>query len=146
MSHVPDPSTGIVSDVDTPIVGEEPTAEEIEQAEWAEEAIRTAPALIRDSLRQLITLDTALLAGSAALLTRASLPKLAAAIGIIALLISLSLALWGSMPREGRLRPCAPNQIRRFRERNLKARMCALQWACGFFFASLIVFAAGLLL
>jgi hypothetical protein len=146
MSNAPETPTGIITRGMLPVRGEEPSLDETEQVEWAEDAIKNSPVLIRDSLRQLITLDTALLAGSAALLARATLPKGVAAIGMLGLFLSLAIALWSSMPREAQLCPYAPEQVRRFREGNLKARVRGLKWACGFFFASLIAFAAGLLL
>jgi hypothetical protein len=146
MSLVPDPPTGIVTDADVPLLGETPTAEEIEHVEWAEATIRNAPGILRDSLRQLITLDTALLAGSAAFLDKMPMPKSLKALAAICLLLSLFGALWGSLPREAQVCPNAPAAIKRVRAVNLAGRLWWLKWASFFLFIGLGLFMAGLLL
>jgi hypothetical protein len=144
-SPTADPRTGITTEADEAPEGEEPTPEEIEQVKWAEEAARNAPALLRDSLRQLITLGTALLAGSAAFLNQVPMPKWMKALGAACLLLSLFGALWGNFPRELLVCPYAPEEIRRARERSLANRLWWLKWAGTWLFAALLAFMAGLL-
>jgi len=145
MSTTHEHQTGVQADKDIPILGEQPTAEEIEQVTWAEEAIRAAPGLLRDNLRQLITLDTALLAGSAAFLDKMPMLKELKVLGVALLLISLFSALWGSLPREAQVCPYAPDEIRRARATNLNARLWSLRAAGTFLFLALVVFTIGVL-
>ncbi|HEY7427453.1 MAG TPA: hypothetical protein VH682_24680 [Gemmataceae bacterium] len=146
MSTTPEQQAGIMTAADAPILGEQPTADELEQVTWAEEAIRTAPVLLRDSLRQLITLDTALLAGSAAFLDKMPMPWGLKAMAAVCLLLSLFGALWGSLPREAQVCPYAPNAIKHVRESNLTARLWWLKWASAFLFFGLGLFVVGLFL
>jgi hypothetical protein len=130
------------------VVGNLPTPFEQEQIEWAERAIAGSTRAIQESLRHLVTLTTALLAGSAALLGRTSLPGLVLAGCAVLLTLSLSAALVGSWPVERTFDATSAVAIAEVRERLRvhKARYLKLSGAfllatacvlIGGFFASL---------
>jgi hypothetical protein len=121
------PNTGITAS--PALQGEPATADEIEQVQWAEEAARNAGRTLLEGLRQLITLNTALLAGSAAFLSQLAMPKAAKGIGAGLLLISLVCALWGSVPREIQVCPYMPSEIKRTRETVATRRLFWLKFA-----------------
>jgi hypothetical protein len=56
------------------VVGRAPTPEEKELVAWAAESARSSITRANDGLRQLVTLSTAILGGSAALLNSLKLP------------------------------------------------------------------------
>ncbi len=72
---------------------------EIELVTWAEETVRKESAVASDGLWQLVTLDTALLAGCAALIDKFGIPFALKLAGVALLLVSLAAALVGSLPR-----------------------------------------------
>jgi hypothetical protein len=113
------------------IVGREPTVEEQELIDWANEAIRKGPTLVNEGLRQLITLDTALLGGSAALMGQGFLPAPTAckALGVLFLLGSLWMALAGSLPRESLVNVNHIEALRTARGRTIKRKMHYLRWS-----------------
>jgi hypothetical protein len=82
------------------IPGREPTHEELELIAWGEEMARKGLATVHDGLKQMVTLTTALLAGSTAMLGTLPIPTVFKALGAVALLVSLASSLWGSFPRE----------------------------------------------
>jgi hypothetical protein len=126
--------------------GEEPSTQEIELVKWGEETIRGAETVLHDSLKQLITLNTALLAGSVAFLDRLPGSKGWKIAGAICLLLSLLLALWGNYPRELRLCPHVPSEIKMARDRITVDRASYLLRATTVLVAGLVSFMAGLIL
>jgi hypothetical protein len=124
------------------IVGGEPTSEEVELVTWAEEMVRKSLVSIHEGLRQMITLATALLAGSTAVLGGLPIPTLFKAAGALALLLCLAFSLWGTYPREATVDIRCPEEIKEARENGLKVKAWCL-WLASI---SLVVAFAALLL
>lgn len=74
------------------------TPEEAEAFEWARETRRSGITTVNESLKQILTLATALLGGSVALISPSAMPGWAKASGCAFLLLALVVALWGSLP------------------------------------------------
>lgn len=122
-----------MSDDHRPLIGTAPTGDDLDQTQWAQEAIRTGGAALQDSLRQLVTLTTALLAGSAAFFGQLSAPRPFKVFGVSLLLAALATAFVGTLPREVSVCPYLPDEIRAVRSkatarrlRLLKASGCCL--------------------
>jgi hypothetical protein len=82
-----------------------------EQVGWAQETIHNAPALLRENFKQLITINSALLGGSATLLQYLKLSPYFVGLGLLCLLVSLGVSLWGSFPCEASICPYMPDAI-----------------------------------
>jgi hypothetical protein len=128
------------------VLGREPTAEEEELVAWAEEAVRKGLHSVNEALGRMVTLLTALLAGSAALLVQVPMPKGCKGAAVALLLIALASALWGSLPREALLAVNCPDDVRAERERGaafkmrcLRVASVALVLAFGFAFLGLLL-------
>lgn len=141
----PSASDRILVASDAPLLGEAPTFEQLEQVQWAEETLRNAPALLREHLRQLVTLNTALLAGLAAFFDKLPMPHVMKVLAAVCLLLSLLAALWGALPREAQVCPFAPESIKRVRESNVSARLRCLKWASSLLFFGIVSFVVGIL-
>src|SRR6266545_7801565 len=85
---------------DNVVVGKEPTTAQKELIVWAETAARNELNIVQEGLRQMVTLATAVLAGSAALLGALPVPTVFKGLGILALLVSLAASLRGAVPYE----------------------------------------------
>lgn len=126
---------------ESPVFGQEPSAEELELVAWAEDARKKGLETIRESLRHLVTLTTALLAGSAVLFAQPVVPVAFKAAGAVCLMLSLAVALYGSLPREVGIDPRCPDDVREARDRGSRDRMRALQLSSlSLFVAFLVVF------
>jgi hypothetical protein len=127
------------------IVGGEPTREETELVAWAEEAVRKSLPTVQESLRQMVTLSTALLAGSAALLSNLPAPMACKGIASLLLLVALASALWGSFPREAIVDIRCPEEIKKVRVRGTIVRMRCLKIAGGCLVFALFLLIGGVL-
>ena len=127
------------------IVGRQPTAFEREQTEWAERAVAGSTAVIQEGLRHLVTLATALLAGSAALLGRTTLPGPVLTLCAVLLTGALAVSLWGSLPVEQTLDCTRPAQIAAARERLRVAKGRCLLGAAGLLMLTAVVLVGGFL-
>src|SRR5262249_47428735 len=124
------------------ILGQEPNHEETELVTWAEETMRKSLDTVRDGLRQLVTLSTALLAGSAAFLGQLPVHPFCKGLTACLLMLTLGCALWGSLPRVAAVDVHYPAAIKREREEGTAAKLRCLQCASGsllFAFVSLFV-------
>lgn len=122
------------------------TAEEQQLTLWAEDVVQKGLQTVNDSLGRMVGLTTALLAGSAAMLSSLALPSLAKGIGSLLLLIALGAALAGSFPREIRLPVNWPDGIRRQRERIVTFKVRCLQVASAALLLAFTVVLGSLLL
>jgi len=80
-----------------------PTPEETFYADWARESIRHNLDLANDILRQLITLNTALLGGSVLFLDEHLVPSPLRFLAILSFLVALILSFLGVLPYEGQV-------------------------------------------
>jgi len=126
------------------LVGGEPTADEIEEVEWARKTIRKGAGVVIKCHRQLVTLNSVLLAGLAAFLSQSAVPKYLSGTAALCLLMSLGCSLYGTLPREIQVCPYAPDEIRRAREIGTAGRLFWLKCAALAFFAGLMAIAFGL--
>lgn len=131
---------------DEVIYGEEPTAEQLELVAWGEETVRKGVSTAQDALKQMVTIATALLAGSTALLGQLPIPLLSKGIGSLFMLIALGLSLWGSIPREVEIDVQCPEEIKEARERGARFKMRCLRGSSGCLFLAFLVLVAGLLI
>jgi hypothetical protein len=126
------------------IVGRDPTPEELELVTWAEEVIRKEPVIAGEGLRLLVTLNTALLAGSAAIIDKLGIPSGFKVAGVIFLIISLGVALLGSLPQKVKVDPRRPRQIKLARERSTAWKVWMLRLASIGLFAAMLTLVFGL--
>ena len=101
-----------------------------------EEARKKGMQAVGESLRHLVTLTTALLAGSAVLFAQPVVPVAFKAAGASFLMLSLASALFGSLPREVVIDTRCPDDVRDAMGRGGRARVRALR------VSSLALFAA----
>ena len=128
-----------------PIIGREPTKEELELVAWAEEAVSKSLGTVQEGLRQMVTLTTALLAGSAALIDKLPLALGCKALSVLLLVLALASALWGALPQEATLDVRCPDEIKAVRDRGRRWKMNCLKFASGCLLAAFLVMLGGLL-
>jgi hypothetical protein len=129
-----------------PSAGEEPTLDDMEAVEWAREVGRKELQLLQDGLRQLVTLTTALLGGSAALLGQAALPRWCKTLGAVCLLLALASSLVGSLPYRTRFDPRNPDGVRAARLRGVRYKTWLLWTSATALFLALVWFVIGAVL
>lgn len=127
-----------------PIIGRPPTVEENELLDWAEEVVQKSLTTVQDNLRQMVTLNTALLAGSAALLAQMHVARVCVGLSAVLLIISLSVALFGMFPREATVRVNSPDDIKEKRDRGIRVKMNCLKGAGFFLVTAFCVLIVGL--
>jgi hypothetical protein len=110
-------------------VGGEPTAEQLELVAWAREAAGKSMGVAHDGLRHLVTLTTALLAGSAALLGQGQLESPCKGIAVVLLLFSLAVSLFGSLPVMAEFDINCPEEIAAAQKRGLAIKTDCLKIA-----------------
>lgn len=115
-----------VSDV---IVGMEPTADDVELVTWAHGAAKKSLEVTQESLRHMVTLTSALLAGSAALLSQGLKFDCSKGTGIFLLFSSLIISLYGSLPEMRKFNVHCPEEISSERERGLRRKTGCLKVA-----------------
>lgn len=108
------------------------TQEEVDTVDWARRVVRDSDLVAQDGLRQLVTLTTALLAGSAAMLDRSLLPNGVKAACVFCLLGALASALFGFLPSASRLSTCYLDEIEAARVRLLRRKVWSLRAASAF--------------
>jgi hypothetical protein len=128
-----------------PIFGREPSPEELELVAWAEEAASKGVGAVHEGLRQLVTLTTALLAGSAALLDKLPVSTACKVVFAGLLLVALATSLWGSLPREVTVDVHRPDKIKAARARSRRQKMACLKAASTCLVLAFCVLLGGLL-
>jgi hypothetical protein len=101
-------------DSDSVLTGEEPTEEEMFYVGLADEQIKKNLPFVNEVLRQLVTLSTALIAGSVAILgiTRLAISPGLAASAVVCFLVSLACALVGVLPYCTTIHRRSPEEIK----------------------------------
>lgn len=127
------------------VYGREPTYEERELVTWAEETVRKGVATTQEALRQMVTLTTALLAGSTALLGQLPTPLYFKVMAALSLLFSLGASLWGSLPREALVDIRCPEEIKAARDRMGLFKMNCLRVASVSLVTAFVVILLGVL-
>jgi hypothetical protein len=121
------------------------TEEEIEAVEWAKDVRRKQLGTLGEALQRIVILTTAVLGGSAALLTEVPVPSMCKALAVILLLATLGLSLWGALPLSGRFDDRCAAEIIAERARGVRRRASVLYWSSGLLFAAFAVVVGGLL-
>src|SRR5262249_35474845 len=121
-----------------------PSPAERELAEWVEDSQRRRITTANDGLRQLVTLTTALLGGSAALLGQAPLSLWSKAIGMGLLIFALIAALFGSLPRQECINRVI-EEARELREKIVQRKLWWLYCSAALLVLAFITFLLGLI-
>jgi hypothetical protein len=94
----------------------------------------------------MVTLSTALLAGSAALLGQAPIGPAFKLSGAILLMLCLGASLWGSLPREARIDTNRSDVIEAEHQRGIARKSASLQASYACLFLALGALVVGILL
>ena len=109
---------------------------------WADETSRRNVSTLNDSLRQLVALSTALLAGSAALVDKMPAERGFKGLSAMLLMLCLGLSLFGSIPRTAYIDTNNSAAIEDERDRGLKFKkgfLCAAAMCLFLAFAFLLI-------
>jgi hypothetical protein len=107
--------------------GRAPTAEEEFYSEWGRAILKGGYEAAKDALRQLMTLDAALIGANIGFLGAKIINPLGSAIAIVCLLASLLVSFWSIIPHEARLCIYAPYEVKEFQQRAMSTRMVYLK-------------------
>jgi hypothetical protein len=129
-----------------PLASEKATPEEEEVLAWVRAANRNGIVTANDSLKQLITLTTAILGGSVALTGQIGMPWWAKAFGCGPLLLALLVALFGNLPYPIDLNPDVVDTeaVRGRRLLALRVKVSCLWTSTGLLAFALVVLVTGM--
>jgi hypothetical protein len=105
--------------------GTPPSEEEMFYFSWGQEAYKDRLKLLGETLRQLLTLNATLLAGSLILLDSTKVPPDAVKVVSASFFLSLAASFIGIIPFRGRLDPSDPQEMKAFVE-----GMVSRRWQC----------------
>ncbi len=125
--------------------GRPPSPEEVFYLQWGREALKNNINLLNDVLRQLVTLDTALLAALIGFLHEIQIPEWSKAIVLSSVSISLLLAFIGVLPYRAEVDLRKPEHIRVHKEKALSYKRRFLTVAAIFFFLTFAFSILGLI-
>jgi hypothetical protein len=128
------------------IVGEDPDPDLLDETVWARKAIRNGLKTLNESLQRMITLCTALLAGSAAFFGQIPTHSGIKAAAAVCFMVGLGVSFWGAMPFTRKLNPMYPEEARRIRETAAKVLRRCVWVAAGAVVMGFVVLTLGLLL
>ena len=112
---------------------------------WGQEMYRDGYKVPVEMLRQIVTLTTALLAGSVGLLNAGLMTATGRALMLAFLLASLGAALMGLLPRERTVDLISPSDLAEFRTEAMGRRLYWLRIAAVFLFVGLACGVGGVL-
>lgn len=101
-------------------IGEEPTIEESFYIQWGQELLRNNLSFINSVLRQLVSLNSAFLAGSLLLLDEKTVGTNLVKTVDILLFLSLFISFLGIMPYSAKIDLRKPEEVKRFYENSLR--------------------------
>lgn len=117
---------------DTIQEGTPPTGDDKFFTLWGRESLKNNLVLANEALRQLVTLNSALLGGSIAFLDEKVITPYFKVWVIVAFFFSLIVSFLGMMPYEGSVDLRIPEQIKQHKEKALKSKRWYL-WTAGLF-------------
>lgn len=126
-------------------VGEAPNEEEQFYVQWGQESLKSEMDGMHDTLKQLVTLSTAL-AGSAIIFTTDLIFMPMKIFAIISFVTCLAVSFSGMLPFEAKVDLQCPYEIKRMREEAAAWKLQKLKLAFFFLAAGLVIAGAGLLL
>lgn len=110
--------------------GSPPNEDDIFYISWGRESLKNNLVFANEVLRQLVTLNSALLGGSIAFLDETIIAVSFKVWVIVAFFLSLIMSFVGMMPYEGSVDLRIPKQIKQHKEDALKSKRCYL-WIAG---------------
>ena len=128
-----------------PLTAVEASAENREAFLLGKKMIESGVESVQDTLRQLLTLATALLGGSIALTSDQLMPQLCKVATVACFLITLGISFWGMIPYAARISPNLPETVREARSKALEWKLSRLRWAGYSLIAGFVIAFAGLI-
>jgi len=125
-------------------IGEVPTEEEIFYVAWGREGLKSEMEGVGDSLKQLVTLSSAM-AGGALVLNHGAIKHPFDIIAILCFIFCLGISFCGTMPYAGNVDLQKPYAIKSFREKAVSWKHGILKIAAFFLFVGFLIAGAGLL-
>ena len=113
--------------------------------DWALETWKRSPDRAADGLQRLVTLNTAVLSGTFLLWKDNPTTGLFRWLPLGLFLVSLAVALYGSIPRTSQLLLDDPREVETYKEQLGRFRVRCLTWASAALWVALLVYALGLL-
>jgi hypothetical protein len=114
-----------------PIVGVKATPENAELFKLGKRMIEGSIETVQDTLRQLLTLSTALLGGSIAFMNEQLTPLGFKAVCVLFFMATVGISFYGTMPYSAGLVPNIPESVRETRDRALESKTAKLRLAGG---------------
>jgi hypothetical protein len=139
----PDPVATVPQDIP---IGCAPTEEAEFYIAWGRELQKGGFVLINDSLKQMVTLNTALLGGGIYLLKDELIVPTARILAMIPFFFSLIVAFFGMIPSRIQLDLSCPEDIKDSQEAAMKSKMLKLSVAGFLLILGLVVAAIGVIL
>ena len=125
--------------------GRPPSTDEQFYLEWGYETLKNNFNLLNEVLRQLLTLDAALLAAAIGFLDKIKIPDWSKAFVLILLCASLVISFLGVLPYKGKVDLRKPEDIKLHKEKALASKRRFLWIAASLLFVSFVISILGLL-
>ncbi|UFP95817.1 hypothetical protein [Gloeobacter morelensis] len=132
------------SKVPEALAGRQPTEDELFYVDWGKETIKQNLSFLNDVLRQLLTLNTALIGSSAVFFDESILGKDFKLAVIIVFMFSLFVCLVGVLPVETDVNPQAPGLVKEHKQKATKWKRCLLYISFSSFFLGFVLVLFGL--
>lgn len=116
-----------------------PTSEEIFYQEWGRETLKANIGIVTDVLKQLITINVALLGGGAAFLQSSDVGTAPRALILFAFFVGLISSLFGVIPTESKVDWRVPEEVKIHKSRALSWKRGFLSVSAGFTVLGLLV-------
>ena len=116
-----------------------PTDEEIFYQVWGRETLKANIGTATDVLKQLITINVALLGGGAAFLEGSNVASIFRALILFAFFVGLVTALLGVVPTESEIDLRVPEEVKRHKSKALARKRLYLEFSAGFTVFGLLV-------
>ena len=116
-----------------------PTADEIFYQEWGRETLKANIETATDVLKQLITINVALLGGGAAFLEGSDVGAVSRALVLFAFFVGLVISLLGVIPTESKVDCRVPEEVKKHKSKALCWKRGFLAVSAGFTVFGLLV-------
>jgi uncharacterized membrane protein len=142
-----DPGSGLGgSDPTPPLQGRRPTEESDFYTQWARENAKEFFKNANTTLGQLLTLSTALLGGSIAFWPNIPIATPYRMLVVVALLVTVLICVFSVIPREGRMDPRNPDDIKRHMDEVAAYKLRRLRLAKAAIVTALVIMVGSLLI
>jgi len=116
-----------------------PTDEELFYQDWGRETLKANIGIATEVLKQLITINVALLGGGAAFLEGSDVGSLSRALILFSFFVGLIVSLLGVMPTESKVDIRIPKEVKRHKSKALNRKRLFLGVSAGFTIFGLLV-------